>query len=449
MEELGFRVLSVLRKRDNYLRYKDNVKIDLFKSPELQTIYKTIKRFHDSNEVQILAIKDLRLLLERKVSQDEMPSYIPILRKIRQANTRDDAVIRDSIIKFAQAQLIRETVSNILYAVEHDIESVDLEELRGNIDEAISLGSTVVEKDYEFFHDHADRLEDPRGPLFYPTNISRDLDSYLGGGLCPGELGVILAPPGGGKTLALVNIGSGALKLGKHVLHVTLEIKARVVGRRYDSCITRREFGEIRENPSILADKLRELSKHGAKLLVKDYTYQRLRLGDLEVLLKRYQSSERPFDLVIIDYAALILPPKGYKDKRHEIAAIYLELRNLAGAFNIPIWTGSQANRGSIGKRIVGLPDIAESIDIANISDFVLGLCQTPEEKEAKMARVFLAKTRAHSQNATVTLVCDPDRMLLKSYKNKEEDNDTSGGSRDERNWNRAIQRKRQATNPE
>lgn len=444
---LEFRVLSVLRRRENYLRYKDHVKVDLFKSPELQLIYKTIKRFHDSNDIPILSIRDLRMLLERKIPADEVTDLLPVLRKIKEANTKDDAIVRDSIVKFAQGQLIRETVSNILYALEHDIESIDLEELRGNIDEAISLGSTTVERDYEYFHDHEERLEDARGPLFFPTRISKDLDNYLGGGLCPGELGTILAPPGVGKTLALANIGTGALRLGKRVLHFTLEIKARVVSRRYDLCLCKRTFEELREDPGTLETELERVKKLGAKLTVKDYTYQRLTLGELEALLKRYQSGPQPFDMVIIDYAALIKPPKGYKDKRNEIANIYLELRNLAGAFNIPIWTASQANRRAIGKRVVGLEDIAESIDIANISDFVLGLCQTIEEKEELMMRVFIAKTRAHSKNHIVPLICDPDRMLLKSYKKEEvEDAPNRNRPRNDSNWDRVVSKKRSTT---
>lgn len=417
---LEFKVLGVLRVRDNYLRYKDYVKLDLFRSPELQIIYKTIKGFHERNTVSLLPIKGLRLLLEQKMPSDEMPNFIPLLRRIRDATTKDDAIIRDCIIKFTQSSLIRSTFSDVAYAIEHDIESLDLEEIRAKIDEAINLGSNHQEKDYLYFSPEHSRLEDARGPIYFPTGISGDLDQYMGGGLCPGELGCILAPPGRGKTLALVNLGVGALSLGKRVLHITLEIKARVVGRRYDLRIARRTFEEVKEDPDFLDKKLKAIELTGARLLVKDYTYVRCTLGDLEVHLKRYQNKGEPFDMVILDYAALIKPSKSYKDKRSEIAGIYLELRNLAGAFDIPIWTASQANRKSIGKRVVGMDDIAESIDIANIADFIISICQSPEEKEELMARLFVVKTRGHSQNKFVPVISDPDRMLMRALKKGE-----------------------------
>ena len=67
----------------------------------------------------------------------------------------------------------------------------------------------------------------------------QDIDDICRGGLGKGELGVVIAPTGAGKSMVLVHLGSQAVKLGKTVVHYTLELSDTVIASRYDSCITK------------------------------------------------------------------------------------------------------------------------------------------------------------------------------------------------------------------
>ena len=55
------------------------------------------------------------------------------------------------------------------------------------------------------------------------------INELTDGGLGKGELGVMVAPAGIGKSWALMNIGADAVKKGKTVLHYTLELNEAYV----------------------------------------------------------------------------------------------------------------------------------------------------------------------------------------------------------------------------
>ena len=74
------------------------------------------------------------------------------------------------------------------------------------------------------------------------------IDQLLDGGLAKGELGFVVAPAGSGKSWLLTKIGSEAMRMGKTVVHITLELNENYVGLRYDSCFTGINFQDIRKN---------------------------------------------------------------------------------------------------------------------------------------------------------------------------------------------------------
>ena len=51
-----------------------------------------------------------------------------------------------------------------------------------------------------------------------------------------------------------------------------------------------------------------------------------------------------------MDYADILKDTGGSKEVRHALGNIYEDLRGLAGEFQIPIWTASQANRSALMK---------------------------------------------------------------------------------------------------
>lgn len=414
---LELQVLTIIRKRATFLKYEKYLHQSFFSSIETRTIFDTIIDYHYQIRGGFLSLKDLWMLIEKKVDEEDHLLYRSILKKMKiDDGDRDEKVVEYTLKRFSQESMLKETIEGVVNRLENNSE-VMLHELKTKIGDIISLNGNSKVADYDYVSQHDDRLKISSEPKRLATGLSSELDIHLKGGLGQGELGFILAPPGRGKTLALVNIGASALRHGKKVLHLTLEIKARIVAKRYDCALTDSSVEDILDNPDLLRNRLKEIQETGAKLVIKDYSYMHCGIADLHGVLEEYKGDGEKFDLVIVDYADLMIPPQHYKDTRHEVAKIYEELRIIAGEYNIPVWTASQSNRASLSKRVVKMDDIAEAFSKANIADLIIALCQTEDEKQSKTMRLFVAKTRMTSTNPIVSVIADPDRMIIKAYK--------------------------------
>ena len=228
--------------------------------------------------------------------------------------------------------------------------------------------------------------ESVRFPQETPWDVINDLTD---GGLGKGELGVMVAPAGIGKSWALMNIGAHNVKKGKTVLHYTLELNEAYVGLRYDSVIT----GIANQNLKHYQDEVKEkLSKIEGELIIKYYPTKTVSvLGIKSHVEKCIMQGKKP-DVVIVDYADLL---RGHgQEKRHELEGIYEDLRGLAGEYEIPVWTASQANRSALEEDIIGADKIAESYGKVMVADFIISLSRKVTDKLAGTGRWHVIKNR-------------------------------------------------------
>ena len=227
-----------------------------------------------------------------------------------------------------------------------------------------------------------------------PTGLDfLDEKTILDGGLGRGELGVVVAPTGCGKSHWLVQVGAAALKAGKTVVHYSLELSEVLVGKRYDSNLTGIDVNEILEHKQDVKD-FYEANEMGS-LIIKYYPTRTASVNTIRNHLEKLKFRGYFPSVVIIDYADVMRSTKAYEALRHELMLIYEELRQLAGDFNIPIWTASQSNRTGANADIVGLENMGESYGKAQVSDFVIGISRKPEEKDKGFGRLFVAKNRS------------------------------------------------------
>jgi hypothetical protein len=94
-----------------------------------------------------------------------------------------------------------------------------------------------------------------------------------------------------------------------------------------------------------------------------------------------------------VDYADLIKPAKA-TDKRLELNDIYEDLRGLAGTYEVPIWTASQANRSSLEDDVIESQKISESYNKIMIADFVMSLSRKLNDKIGGTGRWHIIKNR-------------------------------------------------------
>ena len=166
---------------------------------------------------------------------------------------------------------------------------------------------------YDYMKDFELRFEErARNPV---TTGWEPIDEISKGGLGKGELGVVIAPTGAGKSMVLVHLGSKALQEGKNVVHYTLELADTVVAGRYDSCITGYHLNDLRSFKEQIFDDLGNLP---GKLIVKEYPTRSATIQTLKNHVEKMKNSGFEPDMIIVDYADL-LKPEGSSKKRKDI----------------------------------------------------------------------------------------------------------------------------------
>jgi len=110
-------------------------------------------------------------------------------------------------------------------------------------------------------------------------------------------------------------------------------------------------------------------------------------------------------DVVVVDYADILLPSNRGLSERGVIDDIWKRLKKMAATRYICVVTASQSNRGSMSKRTISEEDTAEDIrKIAHV-DFMVSLNQTKEEKVKGIHRLGMLAHRHRfftSQQVTV-----------------------------------------------
>ena len=296
--------------------------------------------------------------------------------------------VKDKVLDFCKRQAFKEALTKAVDLVQGEkFESVvDLMRHAVSVGMPHSIG-------HDFFEDIEARFNEIQR-ITTPTGI-REIDhkDVLDGGLGRGELGVVVAPTGVGKSHWLVQVGAEALRAGKNVVHYSFELSEVLVGKRYDANLTDIPVSDLIDNKDKVK-KVYEENEYG-NLIIKYYPTRSASVVTLRNHLEKLKFRGNLPSIVIIDYADVMKSTKAYEALRHELMLIYEELRQMAGDMNLPIWTASQSNRAGANADIVGLENMGEAYGKAQVSDFVLGLSRKPEEKAAGLCRLFIAKNRS------------------------------------------------------
>jgi len=246
------------------------------------------------------------------------------------------------------------------------------------------------------------------------------IDVLLNGGLAEGELGVIAAPSGIGKSWALATIGANALRNGKKVVHYTLELQENYVGTRYDTIFTGIEPGRIPEHP----DKVREMvDSVTGEIIIKYYPTKSANCNTIGAHLQQIISTGFKPDIILVDYADLLRSIEKSDARYQELGAIYEELRGVAGEYKIPCWTASQTQRSSIQDEVIQADKIAESYSKIMTADVVISLSRKLEDKQNHTGRAHIIKNRFGADGQTLPVFMNTSIGKIEIY----DENSTHG----------------------
>jgi replicative DNA helicase len=221
----------------------------------------------------------------------------------------------------------------------------------------------------------------------------------MDGGLAPGELGVVMAPAGIGKSWLLINIGANSLKNGKNVIHYTLELNENYVGQRYDSVLTGIPAQNLKNYQDEIENKMKTLN---GELTIKYYPTKSVGVMGLKAHIEKSIMLGKKPDVVVVDYADLL--KVNSKDKHEALEELYEDLRGMAGEYQVPIWTATQANRSALEEDVIEADKIASSYGKVMVSDFLMSLSRKVEDKMSGTGRGHVIKNRFGPDG--ITLPC-------------------------------------------
>lgn len=340
---------------------------------------------------------------------------------IKDLKLTDKQHVKDYTSDFCKKQSLRK---GLLTAAE-SWERGNYEEIHKIISDALKAGQSKV-LGLNFFNE-LDKIliKEVRNPVPFLDGF----DSHIAGGLAGGELGVILSPTGGGKSMVLVKGSCTALMNGKTVVYYSLELSEKVIGHRFASCLCGVRIGEIMQMTDVIKEKMSEIKELGGQLVIKEFPTASATVNTIRAHIKSLEHQRILPDIIFVDYADILKPVSSFNEKRFALTSIYEGLRALSMELGVPIWTASQASRASINESKFDLRVISESLGKAQTADIILGLGRSDDDKALNKAQFMVLKNRNGRDGFNIELHFDTTNINI--FVKSEDSNIGYGGLRE------------------
>jgi len=257
-----------------------------------------------------------------------------------------------------------------------------------------------------FFEDPAERIaryldDDPVEPIGWGK-----FDDMLDGGIARKQMLLFSANSGGGKSLALLNVGINFTLKGYTVLVITLELSAEMVDGRAIQMIASMDSLTWKKEAEFAAEKI---NKVGNKLTIKkdgeersgSLHIRRMKNGttanNIRAFLKEFELQQGKVpDMIVVDYVDLMGANENIsrdnifeKDK-----GATEELREIGEDYNAWIVTASQQNRGAVTAGDLNHSHIAGGISKINTTDVYVSIIMNDSMRAQGDMNMQFLKTR-------------------------------------------------------
>lgn len=253
----------------------------------------------------------------------------------------------------------------------------------------------------------------------------REIDKLTNGGiLADGKfVGVIFGETNMGKSIMLTNFATNAVRQGKNVLIISLELSEILYATRtyadlYDLPIT--QINLLQEE---LQQKISSHPNYG-KLYVKEFPPGTVTVEQVSGFIENLLRKGYHFDLVCVDYLTLLAAPNA--DNSNEAGKeLTRKLRALTYKFNFPIMTAAQLNRDGFDS-VPSNKNAAEAIAIPQECDFAIGIYQQKEDKDQNIMRVKCTKSRLGTNDWSIQLRYNRENLRFEDLNTEEIIQDTN-----------------------
>ena len=380
-----------------------------FDNQYFKIIVQMIKEYYTKYE-SVPSFDTLDQLTRSEISSEAARRIVhDTLIQIKDSSLEGHQFVIEKALKFCKQQELQKVMSKAQKIIDKgDFESYD--QLEDMVNKALQVGE-IDEGEQDVFTNLDEVLDDDyRHPI--PIGIP-GIDNLLKGGLAKGELGVILAPTGVGKTTVLSKIANHAFNLGYNVLQIFFEDNPKIIQRKHFTMWTGIAPDELSFYKEEVIEKVREIRENTKnRLILKKYPSDTLTMSQIKNQVRKMIAEGNKIDLIVLDYIDCIVPDKNLGDEWKSEGSVMRAYEALCHELDVAGWTATQGNRSSISSDVVTTDQMGGSIKKAQVGHVIISVAKSLQQKEMKLATIAITKSRI-GQDGIVFENCKFDNELM------------------------------------
>jgi replicative DNA helicase len=383
---------------NNIILYKDfsNSIIEVidshyFDNQYFKIICQMIKEYYSKYE-HTPTFDTLEQLTKSEISSPmAQKSILDMLEQVKNVSDEGSIFVQEKALKFCKQQELQKVMTKAQSIIDKgDFESYDkLEEMvRG----ALQVGETDKGTSDVFFNLDEVLNDDFRHPI--PIGVA-GIDNLLKGGLAKGEIGVILAPTGVGKSTFTTKIANHAFNLGYNVLQIFFEDNPKIIQRKHFTLWTGVHPDDLSENREEVMNKVKQIqSSRKNKLILKKLPSDTVTMNQIKNQVRKMMAEGNRVDMIILDYIDCVVPDKVLGDEWKSEGSVMRGFEAMCHELDIAGWTATQGNRNSISSDVVTTDQMGGSIKKAQVGHVIITVAKSLQQKEMNLATIAITKSR-------------------------------------------------------
>ncbi|MBF0206682.1 MAG: replicative DNA helicase [Oligoflexia bacterium] len=394
-------ISSLMLKKDDLFHPQHRVIfegiIDLLHNNRMADYITVCSRIRDIGKLSLLGTDDMRArqflvdLVEEQASSANVYHYAKIVKDksiLRNIIRTANKVASEAITYSGDCREFVSEVESRFFKITQDIRTGGIKKLSSCLHENLM---------------EIDNAKNNPGELSGLSTGLDILDSLLLG-MQPGQLLIVAARPGIGKTTLALNIALNCVKKsGLPSVFFSLEMMASEISLRILSSVSRVNYKKLRSK-DIDERELNRLGEHVQKLnehpiFISDDGH--VTILDIQSECRKIKA-EYGLGLVVVDYVQLLRSHSGNPSREQQISEISRGLKMMAKELGCPVIGLSQLNRGvesRVDKRPV-VSDLRESGSLEQDADVVMLIYRDEyynpsTTKEKGIAELIVGKNRS------------------------------------------------------
>jgi len=382
---------QIIEDKDFAASIVDVIETSYFDNKYFKIIIQMIKEYFVKYEATP-NFETIEQIVRSEVSQELVAKIVlDTLKQIKDAPFEGTQFVQEKALKFCKQQELQKAMDRAQKIItEGDFESYD--KVEGLVRDALQVGQS--EKNVSDIFTGLDTVldEDYRHPI--PMGIA-GIDKLLKGGLAKGEIGVILAPTGVGKTTVLTKIANTAFNLGYNVLQIFFEDNPKIVQRKHFTIWTGIEPDRLSFHKEEVMSKIEEIQESMKnRLILKKLASDTMTMNQIKTSVRKMIADGTKIDMILLDYIDCVLPEQSSKDEWKAEGSVMRAFEAMCHELSLVGWTATQGNRSSISSEVVTTDQMGGSIKKAQVGHVIITVAKTLQQKEMNLATIAITKSR-------------------------------------------------------